>query len=82
MNKHRQVVRQYPPEAYDALLEYQGGHCAICPNKPKTRRLHVDHDHQSLLIRGLLCHRCNRALPNWVTPTWLRRAADYLEAHG
>jgi hypothetical protein len=25
-----------------------------------------------------LCHRCNRALPNWITVSWLLRAALYL----
>jgi hypothetical protein len=24
---------------------------------------------------GLLCHRCNRNLPSWVTPLWLVKAA-------
>ena len=64
---------------YDRLLEQQGGHCALCPNTPKTRRLDVDHDHRTMTVRGLLCHRCNRALPNWVTPTWLMDAAMYLQ---
>jgi hypothetical protein len=52
---------------YARLLEAQGGHCALCPNTPKTRRLHVDHDHATGKVRGLLCHRCNRALPTWVS---------------
>ena len=30
-------------------------------------------------LRGLLCHRCNRALAGWITPDWLRAAAEYLE---
>lgn len=65
---------------YFALLKAQGGHCAICPSTPKTRRLHVDHDHATGAVRGLLCHRCNRALPTWVTPEWLVAAARYLGA--
>lgn len=64
---------------YLERLEAQGGHCAICPSTPKTRRLHADHDHASGAVRGLLCHRCNRALPTWITAAWLRAAADYLE---
>src|SRR5690348_4757006 len=65
-------------EQYTAMLERQEGGCAICGSPPKTRRLHVDHDHRTRRVRGLLCHRCNRALPTWVTTEWLYRAADYL----
>lgn len=63
---------------YAAMLERQGGHCAICPNEPKTRRLHVDHDHRTGEVRGLLCYRCNRALPTWVTVSWLVNVITYL----
>jgi hypothetical protein len=44
------------------MLADQGGHCAICPRPPTTTRLHVDHDHKTGLIRGLLCWWCNRKL--------------------
>lgn len=63
---------------YAAMLAAQGGHCAICPSTPKTRRLHVDHDHATGAVRGLLCHRCNRALPTWITKRWLVNAFHYL----
>lgn len=57
-----------------------GPACQICGNVPR-RGLDADHDHKSDgRTRGWLCHRCNRALPNWITAAWLRRAADYLEA--
>ena len=79
-NRHRALVRRLTDEDYAAYLEAQGGRCALCSATPKTRRLNVDHDHRSMAVRGLLCHRCNRALPSWVSPEWLRAAADYLEA--
>ncbi len=72
-------------ERYAELLAEQDGHCALCPNTPKTRRLHADHDHLTIgadgnvRVRGLLCHRCNRNLPTWVTASWLLRAAEYIE---
>lgn len=66
-------------DLYELLLDSQEGHCALCATAPKTRRLNVDHNHRSGNVRGLLCHRCNRALPNWVSPQWLRDAADYME---
>lgn len=66
-------------DEYARLLAAQGGHCALCPNTPKTRRLHVDHDHATGRVRGLLCYRCNRALPKYLTADWLRAAAEYLD---
>ena len=65
--------------AYHELLATQDGGCAVCHVPPKTRRLDVDHDHKTGRVRGLLCHRCNRMLPAWVSPTKLRALADYLE---
>lgn len=47
---------------YDRLLEAQGGRCAICRARPKSKRLAVDHDHKSGAVRGLLCSRCNHDL--------------------
>jgi len=66
---------------YERLLAAQGGGCAICGATPKTRRLHVDHDHMDRAhrVRGLLCMRCNRALPTWITADWLIRAALYVD---
>ncbi len=79
MNKHRKLLERARPY-YDIILEAQDGHCALCERRPSaTRKLDLDHDHKGMFIRGLLCHRCNRSLPHWVTSEWLRRAADYLE---
>lgn len=47
---------------YAALLKRQGGKCAICRARPKSKRLAVDHDHKSGAVRGLLCSRCNHDL--------------------
>lgn len=50
------------PGDYDELLARQGGRCAICRAKPKSKRLAVDHDHKTGAVRGLLCSRCNHDL--------------------
>lgn len=68
-------------DLYEALLASQDGHCALCPTRPKTRRLHVDHDHATGEVRGLLCYACNRTLTTRVTPEWCLKAALYLN-HG
>jgi len=50
-------------EQYDELLAEQGGGCGICGRLPRDDiSLHVDHDHLTGAIRGLLCFRCNNAL--------------------
>lgn len=50
---------QITVEQYETMLQQQGGVCAICSAAPGKRRLHVDHDHATRKIRGLLCLRCN-----------------------
>lgn len=50
------------PDEYDALLALQGGRCAICRARPRSKRLAVDHDHKEGDVRGLLCSRCNHDL--------------------
>ena len=68
-------------EQYDAMLEAQGGVCAICKQpRPENRTLHVDHDHETGEIRGLLCFRCNNALGDFEEQYELfQKAADYLD---
>lgn len=44
---------------YQKLLESQGGRCAVCRQEPSKTALAVDHDHDTGLVRGLLCSRCN-----------------------
>jgi hypothetical protein len=70
-------------DMYFAMLEQQEGRCAIphCPRRPKTRRFHVDHDHKTGSVRGLLCYWHNRLLPAGVKPSELRAMACYLEDH-
>lgn len=68
------------PAEYADRLAAQNGVCPICRRPPKTRRLDIDHDHKTGLIRGLLTHRCNQGLQMFNDdPATLRRAADYLE---
>ena len=57
----------------------QGGVCAICQtNEP----VHVDHDHVTGLVRGILCFNCNRGLGKLGDdPDLLRKALAYLHAH-
>lgn len=75
----RSGSHRLPDDEYAAMLAKQGGGCAICGTTPKTRRLHTDRDHKTLVVRGLLCFRCNNALPAWITRAWLYQAMLYLD---
>jgi hypothetical protein len=66
-------------EDADAMLEAQGGLCAICGAAPAG---HVDHDHQTGAVRALLCFNCNGGLGQFRDdPAILRAAAEYIEEH-
>jgi len=72
---------------YERLLAAQHGACAACgitegsPRSGTRERywLHIDHDHETGEIRGLLCYRCNNGIGLLGSPKALRQAADYLE---
>lgn len=47
-------------EEYNILLKNQNYTCYICNKSVKdNKRLHIDHDHNTGKVRGLLCSRCN-----------------------
>ena len=66
---------------YDRMFVEQEGRCAICGEPgPDQGSLHVDHDHASGQVRGLLCVSCNNALGAFREDyDILRAAADYLD---
>ncbi len=73
------LARSYglTPDDLAEMLSNQNGLCAICLT---AEAAHVDHDHTSGRIRGVLCFRCNAALGQFDDqPANLRRAAVYLE---
>jgi hypothetical protein len=43
----------------DAMVEAQGGVCLLCRERPAQ---HVDHDHLTGAVRGVLCSCCNQGL--------------------
>jgi len=87
--RHRRrswLKRKYgiTPEEYDAILERQGGVCAICkapPGDPRGYRMHVDHAHDDGRVRGILCGPCNQGLGRLGDDVErLRAAIEYLLA--
>lgn len=63
-------------DEFDLLLEKQGGVCAICAGPdPK----HLDHDHATGEIRGILCVNCYHGLGKFFDDVdLLERAVAYL----
>lgn len=49
---------------YQKLFEFQNGCCAICKRHQSKfkRKLSVDHNHKTGVIRRLLCDKCNNQL--------------------
>ena len=71
---------------YRNMLKAQNNVCAICGGEGFTMAAHhkvklvVDHDHRTGVVRGLLCHNCNRALGLLKdSPLTLNNAVKYLE---
>ncbi len=66
MRRRSNHKKRYTAEEvnYESRLIAQGGICATCGRQPGVGKssLHVDHDHETGKIRGLLCQQCNRAL--------------------
>lgn len=64
------------PEAYQAMIDAQGGLCAICRVGWAT---HIDHDHKTGRVRGVLCQPCNHGLGRFFDqPSIMQAAIEYL----
>ena len=87
--KNKQRTREYglkykygiTQADYDIMYKNQEGKCAICGSKKKN--LHVDHDHKTNGVRGLLCHHCNHGLGNFMDNIKsMKNAIFYLDNGG
>jgi hypothetical protein len=50
---------------YQGMIALQNNKCAICGvefNTDNSTRAHIDHCHKTGIIRGILCHACNKVL--------------------
>lgn len=63
------------------LLASQGGECAICPRLLvyPSKGAHVDHDHLTGKVRGVLCRWCNIGLGYVERNDWLFNVKVYLK---
>ena len=68
-------------DVFQRLLSEQSNGCAIC-RIPIGRSAHVDHDHTTGLVRGLLCSNCNQGLGHFKDSTLILEAAvQYVANH-
>jgi hypothetical protein len=73
------------PEKYNVLFNKQKGRCAICGKHQSElkRGLFVDHNHDTNVVRGLLCHNCNVGMGNLQDDIkLLSKAMQYLKNQG
>lgn len=71
-------------EQFDSLKAKQKGKCSICNKVFKTdkRDCHIDHNHFTGEVRGLLCAKCNRGLGMFRDDKEIIKAAiKYLESY-
>lgn len=81
-NREGHLRRKYglTQNMFEALVLAQLGHCAIC-GVSEGMDLHVDHDHQTKKVRGLLCGKCNKAIGLLNDdPELLTSARSYLQS--
>jgi hypothetical protein len=75
--------RKYGISQEDAerlYLAREAGVCAVCGGNRGKKALAVDHDHDTNVIRGLLCDKCNLAFGFMAeNPEWIRNLADYAQ---
>lgn len=67
-----------------ALVALQCGRCKICQEILRGgRSQHIDHNHETGAVRGILCSGCNTALGKFDdSPAMLERAAEYVRKDG
>jgi recombination endonuclease VII len=77
-SRHYHLKRRYGISAAraDELVFERGGKCAICGERSPD---HVDHDHETGLVHGMLCLPCNTGLGHFNDDiAVLQKAIHYL----
>ncbi len=87
---YRNIKSKYnlSTKEYADMLAKQEGICAICGNPEieeragEVKALSIDHCHETKIIRGLLCRKCNSGLGMFKdNPETLEKAAQYVRIH-
>jgi hypothetical protein len=82
-DRYQRIKRKYGIDEiqWHRLWDALRGHCPLCLKPFSSSRLAcVDHNHETGLVRGLICSPCNYAIGERHDDAgWFRRAADYLD---
>jgi hypothetical protein len=77
--RRRRYIYGLTPKMEASLKEAQQHKCPGCLRDLSSVKVHVDHDHISGRVRGLLCFSCNVSLGHLNDdPEILQRLMDYL----
>lgn len=70
-------------DRYTAIFDQQGQRCGCCGSETSGDGVwHVDHDHETRLIRGILCLKCNTGIGQLGDGlAGVLKAVNYLHAH-
>ena len=92
MYKHYYARYGLTIQEVQAMFEQQHGLCAACglPERSYVRKrtgeikmLHIDHDHKTGKVSGLLCQDCNMSLGHLQDSSErIQMLLDYAKAHG
>ena len=80
---HRKFLREAQQQKSD-ILQKQNNACAICgiTADESHDKLVIDHNHETLTVRGVICSYCNKGLGFFKdSPTHLAMAIEYLVKH-
>jgi hypothetical protein len=72
------------PQKFVEMLQEQKFRCLCCGDDLPaiSKNVHIDHDHKTNAVRGIVCKNCNLMLAyGRDDPARLRAAADYLVRH-
>lgn len=84
--RHYLIIKKFniSIEDYAKKMIEQNGKCKICNKEEKQNKvLSLDHDHETGIVRDLLCSSCNLALGGFMdNPILLTNAINYLKKWG
>lgn len=81
-DRHRLDRYGLSAEAAWAKLEGQHGRCEICQETLEDKIYHIDHNHETNEVRGILCMACNTAIGKLKESEFiLERAIAYLKRY-